>query len=67
MPVKIVSDTGCDLPPALIEQYDIHLVQLILRFGDRDMLDSEATRQELWKRVEAGLPCETSGPPIGPV
>jgi DegV family protein with EDD domain len=66
MPVKIVSDTGCDLPPALIEQYDIHLVPLILRFGDRDMLDSEATRQELWQRVEAGLPCETSGPPVGP-
>ena len=66
MPVKIVSDTGCDLPPALIELYDIHLVPLILRFGDRDMLDSEATRQELWQRVEAGLPCETSGPPVGP-
>ena len=66
MPVKIVTDTGCDLPPALIEQYDIHLVPLILRFGDRDMLDSETTRQELWQRVEAGLPCETSGPPVGP-
>lgn len=66
MSVKIVSDTGCDLPPALIEQYDIHLVPLILRFGDRDMLDSEATRQELWQRVGAGLSCETSGPPVGP-
>ena len=66
MSVKIVSDTGCDLPPELIEQYDIHLVPLILRFGDRDMLDSEATRQELWQRVEVGLPCETSGPPVGP-
>lgn len=66
MPVKIVTDTGCDLPPALIEQYDIHLVPLVLRFGERDMLDGEATRQELWQRVEAGLPCETSGPPVGP-
>lgn len=66
MSVKIVTDTGCDLPPALIEQYDIHLVPLILRFGERDMLDGEATREELWQRVEAGLPCETSGPPVGP-
>ena len=37
MPVKIVSDTGCDLPPALIEQYDIHLVPLILRFGPSEV------------------------------
>ncbi|MFZ2361989.1 MAG: DegV family protein [Anaerolineae bacterium] len=65
MPVKIVTDTGCDLPAPLIEQYDIHLVPLVLRFGERDVDDSPATRAELWQRVEAGLPCETSGPPVG--
>lgn len=66
MPVTIVTDTGCDLPPALVEQYDIHLVPLVLRFGERDVSDSPETRAELWQRVEAGLPCETSGPPVGP-
>jgi DegV family protein with EDD domain len=66
MPVKIVTDTGCDLHPALVEQYDIHLVPLVLRFGERDVSDSPETRAELWQRVEAGLPCETSGPPVGP-
>ena len=66
MSVKIVTDTGCDLPAHLIEQYDIQLVPLVLRFGEREMLDGEVTRQELWQRVEAGLPCDTSGPPVGP-
>lgn len=66
MPVKIVTDTGCDLHPSLIEQFDIHLVPLVLRFGERDVDDSPQTRAELWQRVEAGLPCETSGPPVGP-
>jgi DegV family protein with EDD domain len=66
MPVKIVTDTGCDLPAPLIEQYGIHLVPLVLRFGEREVSDSPATRAELWQRVEAGLPCETSGPPVGP-
>jgi DegV family protein with EDD domain len=66
MSVKIVTDTGCDLPAPLVEQYDIHLVPLVLRFGERDVSDSPETRAELWQRVEAGLPCETSGPPVGP-
>jgi DegV family protein with EDD domain len=66
MPVKIVTDTGCDLPSPLVQQYDIHLVPLVLRFGERDVSDSPETRAELWQRVEVGLPCETSGPPVGP-
>lgn len=66
MPVKIVTDTGCDLPSPLVQQHDIHLVPLVLRFGERDVNDSPETRAELWQRVEAGLPCETSGPPVGP-
>ncbi len=66
MTVKIVTDTGCDLPAPLIEQYDIHLAPLVLRFGEREVRDSPETRAELWRRVEAGLPCETSGPPVGP-
>lgn len=66
MAVKIITDTGCDLPTHLVAQYDIHLVPLVLRFGERDVDDSPETRAELWQRVEAGLPCETSGPPVGP-
>lgn len=66
MAVKIVTDTGCDLPASFIEQHDIHLVPLVLRFGEREVNDSSETRAELWQRIEAHLPCETSGPPVGP-
>lgn len=65
MSVKVVTDTGCDLPAALIQQHAITLVPLVLRFGDADIPDTAASREELWQRIEAGLPCDTSGPPIG--
>ena len=65
MTIKIVTDTGSDIPPDWLAAYDIHLVPLVLRFGDREVEDNETTRAELWQRVEAGLPCETSGPPVG--
>lgn len=65
MAVKIVTDTGCDLPAELVAQYGITLVPLILRFGDRDVPDTSTSRAELWQRIDAGLPCDTSGPPIG--
>lgn len=66
MAVKIVSDSGCDLPVEVVEQYGIHLVPLVLRFDQRVVSDSAAAREELWQRVERGLPCDTSGPPVGP-
>ena len=50
MTIKIVTDTGSDIPPDLLADYDIHQVPLILRFGDRAVLDlslihiSEPTR-----------------------
>ena len=65
MAVKIVTDTGCDLPPDLVERYGIILVPLVLIFGDAEALDSAETRAELWQRIDAGLPCATSGPAAG--
>lgn len=65
MSIKIVTDTGSDIPPDLLAAYDIHQTPLILRFGDREVRDSAAARAELWQRIEAGLPCDTSGPPVG--
>lgn len=65
MAIKIVTDTGCDLPAPLIARYGIELVPLVLRFGNREVTDSPETRAELWQRVETGLPCATSGPAVG--
>lgn len=65
MTIKIVTDTGSDVPPEWLAAYDIYQVPLVLRFGEREVEDSETTRAELWQRIEAGLPCDTSGPPVG--
>ena len=65
MAVKIITEKGCDLPPDLTAHLDVHLVPLVLRFGDRVVSDSDESRQQLWDRIDAGLPCETSGPSIG--
>lgn len=65
MAVKLVADTGCDLPDDLLARYDIRQVPLILRFGEQEVADSPATRAQLWQRVEQRLPCGTSGPPAG--
>lgn len=65
MTIKIVTDTGSDVPPDWLAAYDIHQVPLVLRFGEREVEDNETTRAELWQRIEAGLPCDTSGPPVG--
>lgn len=65
MAIKIVTDTGSDMPESWQSAYDIRLVPLVLRFDEREVEDNETTRAELWQRVEAGLPFETSGPPVG--
>jgi len=65
MPVTIVTETGCDLPAELVQRYNIQLVPLLLRFGERELPDTAASRAGLWQRIEAGLPFQTSGPAAG--
>jgi DegV family protein with EDD domain len=67
MPVAVVTDTTCYLPPELIERYGISLVPLYIVFGDRteresDITDYPAFFEEL--RSSAKLPT-TSQPSIG--
>lgn len=33
MPIKIITDSGSDLPPDYVEQYDISIVHLPVHFG----------------------------------
>jgi DegV family protein with EDD domain len=40
MAVRIVTDSTCDLPPALVEAYGITVVPLTVFFGDEALLDS---------------------------
>ncbi|NLW64478.1 MAG: fatty acid-binding protein DegV, partial [Syntrophomonadaceae bacterium] len=35
--LKIVSDNCCDLPPEILRKYDIKQINMLVRFGDREI------------------------------
>ncbi len=52
--VRIVADSGCDLPANLVELYQITIVPVFVRFG-REMISSdELTNEEFWRRATTG-------------
>lgn len=52
MAVRIVTDSTCDLPPALVAAYGITVVPLTVFFGDDAFLDSvEITTSEFYERM----------------
>ena len=49
--VRIVTDSACDLPPELAEEYQIDVVPLTIRFGDEELLDRrDLTPEQFWAR-----------------
>jgi len=67
MTVKIVTDSACDLPQSLVDEYDIAVVSLTVRFGDEEFVDRvDLSSDEFWRRCEASavLP-ETAAPSPG--
>ncbi len=67
MTVKIVTDSACDLPEALVEKYDISIVSLSVRFGDEEFVDRiDLSVDEFWARCHSSdvLP-ETAAPSPG--
>lgn len=49
--VGIVTDSSCDLPPALADGLGIEVVPLSIRFGDDEFVDrEELTTDEFWTR-----------------
>ena len=46
MPIKITSDSTCDLSPALLERYDITLLPLYVTMGERTCRDGVDARPE---------------------
>lgn len=63
--VAVIADSGCDLPPALVERHGIGLVSLIARFGNEELLDTPATRELFWARYEQGPPPQSAAPGAG--
>ena len=67
MTVRVVTDSGCDLPPALCDELGIEVVPLIVRFGQESLVDrKDLTAVEFWARCKAApaLP-ETAAPSPG--
>lgn len=67
MPVRIVTDSACDLSDADLAEWGIGLVPLSIRFGDDEFIDrTELSTEEFYQRLASSehLP-ETSAPSPG--
>jgi DegV family protein with EDD domain len=67
VPVRIVSDTACDLPQSIADDMGIKLVPLHVRFGATELVDREQlSTGEFWSRcaTSSELP-ETAAPSPG--
>lgn len=67
MTVKIVTDSSCDLPDALVKELGIEVVPLKIRFGDEELVDRvDLSSSEFWARcsTSAELP-STAAPAPG--
>ena len=67
MGIRVVTDSSCDLPPALVDAMGIEIVPLTIRFGTEEFTDQvDLTIDEFWSRIEKSptLP-ETAAPSPG--
>ncbi|MBI2168468.1 MAG: DegV family protein [Actinobacteria bacterium] len=67
MPVRIVTDSSCDLPEDLAKQLGIEIVPLTIRFGDDEYVDRvDLSADEFWSKMASSpvLP-ETAAPSAG--
>jgi DegV family protein with EDD domain len=65
--IRVVTDSACDLTPAMVEANDIRVVPLAIRFGSEELIDrEELSSKEFWDRVVTGpdMP-ETAAPSPG--
>jgi len=67
MPVRVVTDSACDLPDDLIERYGVEVVPLTIRFGHEELVDrKELSTDEFWRRLaDSDVLPETSAPSAG--
>lgn len=63
--VKIVTDSGSDLDPAIAAANDITIVPLVLNFGKQTYTEDQITREEFWVRMGGPDHPQTSQPSSG--
>ncbi len=52
MSIRIVADSCCDLPEDIIKRYNIGIVQLQVRFGEKVYLPGEISNSEFYRMME---------------
>jgi DegV family protein with EDD domain len=65
--VRVVTDSSCDLPASEVQEHDITVVPLTIRFGEEELVDRrDLTPRQFWARVatSAVLP-STAAPAPG--
>lgn len=50
--VRIVADSGCDLPDSLVNQYGITIVPVFVRFGEEMISSDSLSSDDFWRRAE---------------
>jgi len=67
--VRVVTDSSCDLPHAVLERLGITVVPLIVRIGREEFLETDLSIDEYWAKVASaraqGLFPQTSQPSLG--
>ena len=62
--IHIVTDTSCDLPPQLIQEYEIETLPLIVHFGTDTYYDGRLSTDTFWEKAAQVHP-RTSQPSVG--
>jgi DegV family protein with EDD domain len=62
--VRIVADSGCDIPASLAAEHDIAIVPCLVRFDQETVYDSDMSPDQFWTRArQSARQPGTSAPP----
>lgn len=64
MTVKIITDSACDLPKALIKEYDIEVIPLLVLLDGKELVDGQdITPEQVYAAIRAGKVPRTNQTP----
>jgi DegV family protein with EDD domain len=64
MTIRIVTDSTCDLPQEIIQQYKITVIPLFINIGSKEFQDGiDLSRQEFYKKLPGFKPMPTTSTP----
>ncbi|MGD8966645.1 MAG: DegV family protein [Anaerolineae bacterium] len=64
-PIRIVTDSSCDLPQEVLARLRIEVVPLLVHFGDEAFWDGELPPEAFWEKAAGPHFPQTSQPPVG--